>query len=105
VLTLPPLRERGDDLLALARKYLEQCCRHLSGGTPVLTPEAESAFRSYDWPGNLRELQEVVEESALRSGGAPIGIEHVPERVRLGGGKRLPSLQDVGTKTDIRGRE
>jgi DNA-binding NtrC family response regulator len=97
VLALPSLRECADDIPALARGILEQCCAHLPQAARDLSPDAQAVLRAYSWPGNLRELREVIEEAAVRARGERIGAEHLPERVR-GEGQRtgpLPSLRDV----------
>ena len=94
VLTLPALRARHDDISALARHFLQQCCAHLPGGAE-LTPQAETALKAYSWPGNVLELREVVEQAALKAQGR-IGIEHLPDKVRTEPpGGPLPSLRDV----------
>ena len=95
-LELPPLRDRADDVRALAQHFLERCCGHLPRAPRGLAPEAEAALRAYSWPGNLHELREVVEEAALRARGERIAVEDLPERVR--GEQRggpLPSLREV----------
>ncbi len=92
-LTLPPLRERTDDVIPLACHILAQWCGHL-GSTQGFTPEAEALLRRHSWPGNLRELREVIEQAALRARTARIGVEHLPEALRAAGGT-LPSLRDV----------
>jgi two-component system response regulator HydG len=96
VLTLPALRERRDDISALAQHFLQQCCGHLPATARELSREAEMALREYTWPGNLRELREAVEEAALRARGQRIGIEHLPDRIRRPEERGpLPSLRDV----------
>jgi DNA-binding NtrC family response regulator len=96
ILSLPALRERREDIPALARHFLEQCCAHLPASARELTREAESALRDYGWPRNLRELRETVEEAAMRARGERIGIEHLPERIRRAEERGpLPSLRDV----------
>lgn len=92
-LALPPLRERADDLVSLARRILAECGAYL-GGNAGFTPEAEGILRRYAWPGNLRELRDTIEQAAVAARGAPIGPEHLPERVRIPGGT-LQSLRDV----------
>jgi len=64
---LPPLRDRGADVLLLARHYLDRACREY--GLPIkrLSPDAEAALLSYPWPGNVRELANVMERVALLS--------------------------------------
>jgi DNA-binding NtrC family response regulator len=96
VLALPALRERADEIPALAQQFLQQCCGHLPHAARELTREAEAALRAYPWPGNLRELREVIEEAALRAHGDRIGVEQLPERLRRGSaGGPLASLRDV----------
>jgi two-component system, NtrC family, response regulator HydG len=96
VLALPPLRERRDDLPALARHFLQQCCSHLPEIARELTREAEAALREYTWPGNLRELREAIEEAAMRARTQRIDVQHLPERIRHGEERGpLPSLRDV----------
>jgi DNA-binding NtrC family response regulator len=58
---LPPLRERGDDVLLLARHYIEIFNKSLRKRVRGLTPEVEQVFRHYPWPGNVRELRNVIE--------------------------------------------
>ncbi|HZP40098.1 MAG TPA: sigma 54-interacting transcriptional regulator [Candidatus Binatia bacterium] len=92
ILSLPPLRERAEDIPTLARHYLAQ----LGLGPRDLAPETEATLRSYAWPGNLRELREVIEQAALRGHGDRITPEDLPERLRTAPEKGpLPSLRDV----------
>ncbi|HMV87325.1 MAG TPA: sigma-54 dependent transcriptional regulator [Blastocatellia bacterium] len=58
---LPPLRERGDDVLLLAGVYIKRFNEHLRKRIRGLSPEVEAIFRQYQWPGNVRELRNVVE--------------------------------------------
>jgi DNA-binding NtrC family response regulator len=94
LLTLPPLRDRPEDIPVLARHFLEQCCAHL--GPREIVPEAEELLKHYRWPGNLRELRETVEEGALQARNGRIEPEHLPERLRrLPENGPLSSLRDV----------
>lgn len=65
--TVPPLRERGDDILPLARHYLARACARYRRPLPALERGAERALRAYPWPGNVRELAHVMERTALLS--------------------------------------
>jgi DNA-binding NtrC family response regulator len=65
---LPPLRERGEDVDLLARRFLEERDPAL-----VFDVEALDALRAHDWPGNVRELKEVVRRAAGLSDGVVIG--------------------------------
>jgi transcriptional regulator with GAF, ATPase, and Fis domain len=63
--TLPPLRQRKDDVLALARRFLDGVAKETNRRLRGFSPEAEAALTVYAWPGNVRELRNVVERSLL----------------------------------------
>ncbi len=62
---LPPLRERGDDVLILARHFLAQYAKEYDSLLSDFTAEAEALLREYSWPGNIRELQHTIERIVL----------------------------------------
>jgi DNA-binding NtrC family response regulator len=64
-LHVPPLRERGSDVLVLARVLLARCCTELGRPEIKLAPSAERALTAYGWPGDVRELRNVLERAAL----------------------------------------
>ncbi len=68
-LTMPPLRERGDDIDMLARHFALQTARRYGLSEPELTQDCLEALHAYDWPGNVRELRHLIERAALLSGG------------------------------------
>ena len=76
-LALPPLRERGDDILLLASEFL----RH-AGCALALSPAVESALRVYPWPGNVRELRNAMERAAIFSRGSAVEPEVLPAELR-----------------------
>ncbi len=69
---LPPLRERGADIVFLAREFAGQVARRYGLPEPPFTPAATAALSAYSWPGNVRELKHLMERVVLLSGGAPI---------------------------------
>ena len=69
---MPPLCERGADIVLLARDFAEQLARRYGLPAPSLTPEACAALMAYSWPGNVRELKHLMERVVLLSGGADI---------------------------------
>ncbi|RMF84500.1 MAG: hypothetical protein D6739_05835 [Nitrospirae bacterium] len=71
-LHLPPLRERGDDVLLLARHFLRRLAEEHGGRPPALSSSAVRALRHYPWPGNVRELRNAVTRAAARTTGAVI---------------------------------
>ena len=58
--TLPPLRERGDDIIEIAELFLDQFAREMGRDFETLSDEARDVFLNYAWPGNVRQLQNVV---------------------------------------------
>jgi DNA-binding NtrC family response regulator len=69
---LPPLRERGDDILRLAQRFLSQHAQHHRRGVASFSEAALSALRRYSWPGNVRELNHVIERAVLMARGSAI---------------------------------
>ncbi|MGE5276277.1 MAG: sigma 54-interacting transcriptional regulator [Acidobacteriota bacterium] len=83
VIALPPLRDRGRDVLLLARHFLEAFGRGGGARPPRLSPEAALALSAHGWPGNVRELQNAMAQgAALADPGGVVGLEHLPEAVR-----------------------
>ncbi len=74
-LHLPPLRDRGADIVLLARHYLSRACRDYSLPQRALEPSAEAALMAYPWPGNVRELANVMERVALLSDAMTVTAE------------------------------
>ena len=70
-ITLPPLRDRGADVLRLAEHFLARACADYGLPAKTFAPEAASALVAYPWPGNLRELGNVMERVALLGRGPP----------------------------------
>jgi len=71
-LTIPPLRERGDDIHLLAAHFLERYCRELSKPGLRLSDGARERMREYGWPGNIRELQNAIERAVILADGEAI---------------------------------
>jgi DNA-binding NtrC family response regulator len=71
-LTVPPLRDRGDDVLLLAEHFLERFRREFRKPGLAFSEDARERMRAYAWPGNVRELQNAIERSAILSDGETI---------------------------------
>jgi DNA-binding NtrC family response regulator len=69
-ITIPPLRERGDDVLLLAEYFLERFKREFRKPSLELTEAARARLRTYSWPGNVRELQNAIERAAILANGS-----------------------------------
>jgi DNA-binding NtrC family response regulator len=106
---LPPLRERGDDLPMLVRHYLLRLGRELGREVVEVAPAAMDRLREYSWPGNIRELQNVLRQALLRLRGRVLLSEFLPELPhdpdRIGaGGDSAQSDRESDLETFIRQR-
>jgi DNA-binding NtrC family response regulator len=74
---IPPLRERTDDVLMLARHFVDRFCRDLNKPPLVLSPTALDELQAYPWPGNVRELQNCIERAVILCDGETIQPPHL----------------------------
>lgn len=81
-LTIPPLRERQEDIPILSRFYLNHYCQVLGQETKELSPEAIAILCQYSWPGNVRELGNVIEYCVTMAAGRFVTPEVLPKRLR-----------------------
>ena len=72
---VPPLRERGDDVIQLAQEFLDQTCKNFGRDAMVLTRGQAEKLRQYDWPGNVRELKNVIERAVILSPGNVLRLD------------------------------
>ena len=89
-LAVPPLRERREDILPMARHLLAAAAGSARRRPPVLTPEAEQSLLHHSWPGNVRELRSVMERALIFSVGDVLGREALSANVAAAG--RGPEL-------------
>ena len=78
---IPPLREREDDILLFAHHFLAQANSSLNKDVQGFEPEVEAVFRNYAWPGNLREMKNVVKRATLLSSGRRIGLNEISPEI------------------------
>ena len=90
-LQVPPLRERPDDVLPLARHLLSELATRLGSQAEGFTPQAADQLLRYPWPGNVRELSNAVERALVVAQGARIERDDLPEGVRCAGEAGTPS--------------
>jgi len=78
---VPPLRRRGDDVLQLAQHFLEQVCRDFGRSCPTFTQGQVEQMRRYAWPGNIRELKNVIERAVILAQGDSLRLDlSLPEQ-------------------------
>lgn len=75
-ISLPPLRERGNDIIILAKHFMDAFCKENGMEKKILSPDAQLKLKSYTFPGNVRELKSVVELAAVLADGSQILPEH-----------------------------
>ncbi len=82
---VPPLRERGDDVIQLAQEFLATTCKDFGREPMTLTRGQANKLRAYDWPGNVRELKNVIERAVILSRGNVLRLEaSLPEAAANG---------------------
>jgi len=109
-LRVPPLRERREDIRLLVMFFLAQLARRLGKRINSVADETMERLTAYSWPGNIRELQNVVERGVILSAGSVLEIDHTMFQIRPSGDERvspatapavspgsrpLPSLEEV----------
>ncbi len=99
-IALPPLRQRQDDVVPLARHYLSKFAAEYGVPRPTLTARAERALMDREWPGNIRELRNVIERAILlldksTLDGTDFEFEPRESDVRPGGGAAPTTLSDI----------
>jgi two-component system response regulator PilR (NtrC family) len=98
---VPPLRERPQAVAPLAARFLREFAARNRPDVSGLTPEALAALAGYHWPGNIRELRNVLERAVTLCAGPLVGLRDLPESVRAGRPPQPsePAAQAAGTST------
>jgi DNA-binding NtrC family response regulator len=81
-ITLPPLRDRREDVLLLANHFIKRYAKQYEKPIEGVTPGAAETLTNYSWPGNVRELENVIARAVILSKGEEIDVLDLPERVR-----------------------
>jgi DNA-binding NtrC family response regulator len=109
-ITIPPLRERGNDVLLLADTFLDRFRREFRKPALQLTDQARDALLAYQWPGNVRELQNTMERAAILSDGNEIDAAALqlsaqrPSEGQMPAGMLNESFSWEGTMQDVSAR-
>ncbi|MDP3843633.1 MAG: sigma-54 dependent transcriptional regulator [Oxalobacteraceae bacterium] len=78
---LPALRERQEDIMPLARHFLEKTAPVIGIDSTGIDPAVAPLLKAYRWPGNVRELRNVIERAAILSMGQVISVQHLPKEI------------------------
>jgi two-component system, NtrC family, response regulator AtoC len=95
-IALPPLRERHEDIPALVHHFIEKYDRRLGKKVEGIEPEALELLTAYAWPGNIRELENLMERSVLFADGPRIEASALPDSLRERGPQPAPPIAAVG---------
>ena len=107
---LPPLRERREDIPLLVAHFLQKFSKELGKDVRGVTPEALAVLERYHWPGNIRELENVLERAIVLGAGEMLGVDALPASIRYAGperrgtGFRRHSRRGHGSRGDARRR-
>jgi len=99
---LPRLEERKQDIPLLVDHFLRTLARRHRRGPVAVDPDAQARLLAYDWPGNVRQLQNVLERALVLAEQDVIGPEHLPEEIRSAPpGPRAPGVTDAGAGSEV----
>jgi NtrC-family two-component system response regulator AlgB len=98
---VPALRDRAEDILALARRFLNFYARAFGRPIPTLSPPAEQALVQYSWPGNVRELRNTIERTLILWPASLIEPEAFPAKMQASTSPAGPQLGDDVTLAEI----
>lgn len=79
---LPPLRERSDDIEPLTNYFLDTMSRNFGKNFSSIAPDALLYLKRYPWPGNIRELRNIIERICIMKNGAELLLEHLPQEIQ-----------------------
>jgi two-component system response regulator HydG len=92
---IPPLRERREDISLLVYYFLKQAAERYNKPIEGVDPQAQQLLMGYSWPGNVRQLKNVIENMVVLSNGPQLGIESLPKEIRPAGGEVVGGLDNV----------
>jgi transcriptional regulator with PAS, ATPase and Fis domain len=81
VITVPPLRDRREDIPALAHEFVRRAASRVKKDVSAIAPDAMTALMTYRWPGNVRELEHAIERAVIVSAGSSIKVRELPPEV------------------------
>ena len=100
VITVPPLRERREDIPALAHEFVRRAAARVKKDVKAISPDAMTALMTYQWPGNVRELEHAIERAMIVSAGSSIKVRELPPEV-----SQLTRLSRSDDSLDLKAQE
>src|SRR5258708_890791 len=96
-IAIPPLRERGDDIVLLLERFFSLYARQLNKEVQGIAPDAVKLLVDYPWPGNVREMQSAVRRALLQTNGPVLTADALPEEIRGGVAPGAPPASAGGS--------
>ena len=100
---IPPLRARGEDISPLAERFIRRFAEEMGKDVVGVTPDALKALQRYEYPGNVRELENIIERAVALAGSRAIGLGDLPQEVSgmaAAPGPSLLQLSEQGCQLD-----
>ncbi|MEQ1875124.1 MAG: sigma-54 dependent transcriptional regulator [Bdellovibrionia bacterium] len=97
---MPPLRERKEDIQALARHFLKKYADRFDKPVTSISDEALAMLQKYDYPGNVRELENIIERTVALEGGSTVLPESLPPFVNTPSGRKMASSHEIEVTDD-----
>jgi DNA-binding NtrC family response regulator len=107
-ITMPPLRDRKEDIPLLVRSFLRHFCEANEKPLLDLTTDAMNTLLAYEWPGNIRELRTAIEHGVVMANGPKVTLRDLPMTVRRAApapGARLPEVAETASPLDLHATE
>src|SRR6185436_5036433 len=99
---IPPLRERAEDIPALVRYFTKRCARRMRRSVSTIPQHVMDALSRWQWPGNIRELENVIERAVILSPGSELQVpvhDLQPKSRRVARSRHAPTLRDIERDT------
>jgi DNA-binding NtrC family response regulator len=100
VITVPPLRDRREDIPALAQEFIRRASARVKKDVSSISPDAMTALMTYRWPGNVRELEHAIERAVIVCAGASIKVRDLPPEI-----SQKTRLRHAGDTLDLKAQE
>jgi DNA-binding NtrC family response regulator len=105
VIRIPPLRERPEEILPLAERFMREASRANQCKVDKIAPEARRLLEAHGWPGNVRELRNTIARAVVIAQDATIVADDLPSRVRRSRQQAGPGLEAASTEPDLNIKE
>ena len=101
VITVPPLRDRREDIPALAGEFIRRAAARVKKDVKAISPDAMTALMTYRWPGNVRELEHAIERAVIVAAGTSIKVRELPPEIS----QKTRSARHSDDSLDLRAQE